>query len=461
MKIQEYQDPRIPEGQARLAKLDGDIASLKEQIAKLENQKSQIQTELAKITGQAGEEEQKNQDSNQQEFQKNAEEIAKKAAAEAIANQGSVAESILFKVNEELDEEDRLNNLADELSDELVYYLNNDTDNPRISEIRYELREIRDELAQLELDQMEHEAEYDEYDELEENNDGPCWKGYEMIGMKEKGGKKVPNCVPQNESLYENYASSFRPGKMEWKGRMYNIDKVENVNDKMDIVYVDGKSMSSNHLESTGAKMVKKPRPEREKRMTKREYERTLKDVMRSLIADQGEIDYSIVADQAETLLYDPEIKDYLERRWKKENGFDSWYDTRIPNENELKQELINDLEMNESLSEAVVELEDEQERDEEKYSDRDYVIYVKIINDDNQFIGKIFKVSPDGEWYTSIKSGDKYNPFKELRFDSSYEEEDIIEFLSGSYDTVEIIGDDNYNEYIDDIEEGWPTNTL
>lgn len=24
----------------------------------------------------------------------------------------------------------------------------------------------------------------------------PCWKGYEMVGMKSKGGKKVPNCVP-------------------------------------------------------------------------------------------------------------------------------------------------------------------------------------------------------------------------------------------------------------------------
>ncbi len=24
----------------------------------------------------------------------------------------------------------------------------------------------------------------------------PCWKGYEAIGMKKKGGKKVPNCVP-------------------------------------------------------------------------------------------------------------------------------------------------------------------------------------------------------------------------------------------------------------------------
>ena len=29
------------------------------------------------------------------------------------------------------------------------------------------------------------------------NKKGPCWKGYEMIGMKKKGGRQVPNCVPK------------------------------------------------------------------------------------------------------------------------------------------------------------------------------------------------------------------------------------------------------------------------
>lgn len=28
-----------------------------------------------------------------------------------------------------------------------------------------------------------------------------CWKGYKQVGMKEKGGKQVPNCVPINENL--------------------------------------------------------------------------------------------------------------------------------------------------------------------------------------------------------------------------------------------------------------------
>ena len=26
--------------------------------------------------------------------------------------------------------------------------------------------------------------------------ESPCWKGYKQIGMKDKGGKQVPNCVP-------------------------------------------------------------------------------------------------------------------------------------------------------------------------------------------------------------------------------------------------------------------------
>ena len=30
---------------------------------------------------------------------------------------------------------------------------------------------------------------------------GPCWDGYEMQGMKKKGNKMVPNCVPVGEAM--------------------------------------------------------------------------------------------------------------------------------------------------------------------------------------------------------------------------------------------------------------------
>lgn len=34
-------------------------------------------------------------------------------------------------------------------------------------------------------------------------DEGPCWKGYKQIGMKTKNGKKVPNCVPVNNTKEE------------------------------------------------------------------------------------------------------------------------------------------------------------------------------------------------------------------------------------------------------------------
>ena len=36
-----------------------------------------------------------------------------------------------------------------------------------------------------------------ELGELDLNDDDPCQSGYEQIGMKDKDGRKVPNCVPK------------------------------------------------------------------------------------------------------------------------------------------------------------------------------------------------------------------------------------------------------------------------
>jgi hypothetical protein len=34
-------------------------------------------------------------------------------------------------------------------------------------------------------------------DSKSSKEDDPCWKGYHQLGTKTKGGKKVPNCVPE------------------------------------------------------------------------------------------------------------------------------------------------------------------------------------------------------------------------------------------------------------------------
>ena len=33
--------------------------------------------------------------------------------------------------------------------------------------------------------------------------ENPCWKGYKQLGMKEKDGKQVPNCIPEESDLEE------------------------------------------------------------------------------------------------------------------------------------------------------------------------------------------------------------------------------------------------------------------
>lgn len=42
---------------------------------------------------------------------------------------------------------------------------------------------------------------------IEEEED-PCWDGYKMVGMKKKGKKKVPNCVPEEAEIEEEVTTA-------------------------------------------------------------------------------------------------------------------------------------------------------------------------------------------------------------------------------------------------------------
>lgn len=58
--------------------------------------------------------------------------------------------------------------------------------------------DVRKEDTQLELDEGENK---------QMKGKDPCWKGYQMVGMKDKNGKKVPNCVPEETEVEEGYVS--------------------------------------------------------------------------------------------------------------------------------------------------------------------------------------------------------------------------------------------------------------
>ena len=38
---------------------------------------------------------------------------------------------------------------------------------------------------------------------VREGDGDPCWDTHKQVGMKKKGGKMVPNCVPKEEAVLE------------------------------------------------------------------------------------------------------------------------------------------------------------------------------------------------------------------------------------------------------------------
>ena len=65
--------------------------------------------------------------------------------------------------------------------------------------------------------------------------DGPCWDTHKQVGMKKKGGKMVPNCVPKNEDLNE---WGEIEEESEYQGRKVTLNKPTAGDVKKSKVYV-------------------------------------------------------------------------------------------------------------------------------------------------------------------------------------------------------------------------------
>lgn len=68
--------------------------------------------------------------------------------------------------------------------------------------------------------------------EIIESSD-PCWKGYKQLGVKDKNGKIVPNCIPENveEFTLEEVSEIFGPyfsenlHEAEYQGKNVTLNK--------------------------------------------------------------------------------------------------------------------------------------------------------------------------------------------------------------------------------------------
>ena len=57
-------------------------------------------------------------------------------------------------------------------------------------------------------------------------NTNPCWKGYHPVGTKEKNGKTVPNCVPEDAQMFGSVGSDAGAGRAATWGSEQNASPI-------------------------------------------------------------------------------------------------------------------------------------------------------------------------------------------------------------------------------------------
>jgi len=98
----------------------------------------------------------------------------------------------------------------------------------------------------------------------------------------------------------------------------------------------------------------------------------------------------------------------------------------------------------------------DEEDNDEEdivdksEQIDQEKVFYVKVDDENEEFVGKIYKLFDEGEWRSKLVDGES-KTFEKLNYDPDWDEIDIIAFLRENYADAELIDKSEFNNHIEE----------
>ena len=67
---------------------------------------------------------------------------------------------------------------------------------------------------------------YKSADHMNEGDGDPCWDTHKQVGMKKKGNRMVPNCVPKNEEVEVSEEGSMSPQEIALQKRKSTIDQM-------------------------------------------------------------------------------------------------------------------------------------------------------------------------------------------------------------------------------------------
>lgn len=157
------------------------------------------------------------------------------------------------------------------------------------------------------------------------------------------------------------------------------------------------------------------------------------------------------------------ELKNYLDAEnisyFEDEDGTEiDFDDTELDAEwrdrlEEIGLEYVRDFEDEEPKTDDILSIEDDEDiTDKDQQIDEEKVFYVKVEDEGEAFIGKIYKLFDEGDWRSKIVDGES-ETFEKLNYDPDWDEFDIIAFLRENYADAELVSEDEFNGHVEDPE--------
>lgn len=95
---------------------------------------------------------------------------------------------------------------------------------------------------------------------------------------------------------------------------------------------------------------------------------------------------------------------------------------------------------------------------DKDEKIDNDKVFYVKVDDEGEEFVGKIYKLFDEGDWRSKLVDGVS-DTFEKMNYDPDWDEVDIIAFLRENYADAELMSEEEFNNHAEEPE-AEPENT-
>lgn len=154
------------------------------------------------------------------------------------------------------------------------------------------------------------------------------------------------------------------------------------------------------------------------------------------------------------------ELKNYLDAEnisyFEDEDGTEiDFDDTELDAEwqdrlEEIGLKYVRDFEDEEPKTDDILSIEDDEDitaKDEQ--IDEEKVFYVKVEDEGEAFVGKIYKLFDEGDWRSKIVDGES-ETFEKLNYDPDWDEFDIIAFLRENYADAELVSEDEFNGHVE-----------